>query len=290
MALLINGLVKDFFLSNNPIFVNIEETNVFDFFTVKVGTYPESTITPINKKATIDISSYVKSLLPLGTNMVRLAIVVSSYRKVSGNDQLLSSTTLNKYFIRGGKRGSQTNTTAISESILKPVDKIPYWADYLTTYSYLKTKINPAIIAELLLNPDGRTDVDRRKVKGCNSTYVKFLNSLGGYSYWMFEGVADQQKNTNEGLINNTRMIDLGNSYDQELELYSKVPKSYIALIQDLIISPEIYIYRLGEEGVVWDRYYSANNTLEVNPAKNAQSVKVKLKPFNKFNPQLVWE
>lgn len=290
MALVINGLVKDFFLSNNPIFVNIEETNVFDFFTVKVGTYPASTITPINKKATLDISSYVKSLLPLGTNMVRLAIVVSSYRKVSGNDQLLSSTTLNKYFIRGGKRGSQTNTTAKPSSALIVTDKIPYWSGYPATYSYLNVANNPASIEFIVLNPDFMRNTDLRKVKGCNSTYVMFLNSLGGYSYWMFEGVTDQQKNTNEGLINNTRMIDLGNSYDQELELYSKVPKSYIALIQDLIISPEIYIYRLGEEGVVWDRYYSANNTLEVNPAKNAQSVKVKLKPFNKFNPQLVWE
>lgn len=290
MALNINGLVNDFFLSNNPIFVNIEETNAFDFFTVKVGSYPASTITPINKKAILDISSYVKSLLPLGNNMVRLSIVVSSYRKVGGNDQLLSSTTLNKYFIRGGKRGSQTNTTGKPLSALIVTDKIPYWNGYLATYSFLNTTNNQASIEMIVVNPDFMRNTDLRKVKGCNSTYVMFLNSLGGYSYWMFEGVTDQQKNTNEGLINNTQMIDLGNSYDQELELYSKVPKSYIALIQDLIISPEIYIYRIGEEGIVWDRYYSANNTLEANPAKNAQSVKVKLKPFNKFNPQVVWE
>lgn len=289
MALVINGLVKDFFLSNNPILVNIEETSAFDFFTVKVGSYAASTITPINNKATLDISSYVKSLLPLGNKMVKLSIVVSSYRKVSGNDQLLSSTTLNKHFIRGGKRGSQTNTTAQPNEILKTTDKIPYWAGYPGVFSRLIQSSGFWSISNIQLDP-AFDFVEQRKIKGCNSIYVRFLNSLGGYSYWMFEGVTDQQKNTNEGLINNTRMIDLGNSYDQELELYSKVPKSYIALIQDLIISPDIYIYRLGEEGVVWDRYYSANNTLEVNPAKNAQSVKVKLKPFNKFNPQLVWE
>lgn len=289
MALNVNGLTKDFYLSNNPIIVDIEETQDHDYLTIKIGSYAASMLTPIAKKAKVDVSSYIKTLYD-NSNITKVPIVISSFKRVNNVDQLVNSTTLTKHFIRGGKRGGQTNTTVQPNTILKVTEKIPYWDGYFTTYGYLNTTNNPALIEQILVNPDFMRSVDKRKVKGCNSVYVRFLNSLGGYSYWMFEGVTDQQKNTNEGLINNTRLIDLGNSFDQEIELFSKVPKQYIALIQDLIVSPDIYIYRLGEEGVVWDKYYSNNNTVEVNPAKNAQSVKIKLKPFNKFNPQTQWQ
>jgi len=293
MALSVTGLEKDFYYANNTIFVQINESAPFDYFTVKIGSFETMTLTPISGKVRIDISSYIKSLLPKlngDNNLISMSINVMSHLKLLNATQIVSSTTITKYFLRGGIRGNRSNVNAQPNVNLKVTENLPYWKGYFRTVSFIDTLRNPNTIRHSLLNPDTIRGVEQRKIKGCNPTYVMFLNSLGGYSYWMFEGITDQQKNSNLGVINNNVTIDLGNTFEQEIELYSKVPKAYIALMQDLIISPEIYIYSLGESGVEWTRYTSKNNTLEVNPAKNAQSVKIKLEPFNQFNPSIIWQ
>lgn len=298
MAILVNGLTGDFFYANNPIFVSIQESMFYSYFTVKIGSYNPIRITPIAsgagiKSVRIDISSYIKSLIPNlnhDNTVLNVPIDILSWRSLAiGGGYTVSSFSTSKNFVLGGVRGNGSNVQATPSTFLRPVSKTPYWVGYPVDESFITNSASGYYIQKTPLNPSGRSDVERRKIKGCNPTYVKFLNSLGGYSYWMFEGITDQQKNTNSGIINNNVTIDLGNQFDRELELYSKVPIDYMALIQDLIFSPEIYIYRLGGSGVIWDRYYSGNNTLDVNPAKSAQGVKIKLKPFNNYNPQRIW-
>lgn len=307
MALIVTGLTGDFFYSNNPIFVTIQELNLHEYITVKIGDYEPIRITPIRtnpitepiatKISRIDISSYIKSLIPnLNQNntVQNINIDIISWENswiggVVPIPMTVSSFSITKNFVLGGVRGNGTNVQAATATFLRPTAKTPYWVGYPVDESFITNSASGWYIQKTPLNPSGRSDVERRKIKGCNPTYVKFLNSLGGYSYWMFEGVTDQQKNTNSGIINNNVTIDLGNQFDRELELYSKVPIDYMPIMQDLVFSPEIYIYRLGGSGVIWDRYYSGSNTLEVNPAKSAQEVKIKLKPFNNYNPQRIW-
>lgn len=293
MALIVTGLTGDFFYSNNPIFISIQETEPYSYFTVKIGSYEPIRVTPVDGSARIDISSYIKSLIPnlnQDNTVQNIKIdVISWFSLPIGGASTVSSLSITKNFILGGVRGNGANVQAATATFLRPTEKTPYWVGYPVDESFITNSATGWYIQKTPLNPGVRTDVERRKIKGCNPTYVKFLNSLGGYSYWMFEGVTDQQKNTNSGIINNNVTIDLGNQFDRELELYSKVPIGYMALMQDLIFSPEIYIYRLGGSGVIWDRYYSGSNTLDVNPAKSAQGVKIKLKPFNNYNPQRIW-
>lgn len=298
MALIVQGLTGDFYYSNNPIFVLIEETSIYDYLTIKIGNYEPIIITPItsstgSKYARLDISSHIKSLFPVlnrNNDLVNVSIEIISWASLTWDAVVVSNFSTSKNFVLGGVRGNQTNVQATTGVYLRPTEKTPYWAGYPMVESHITNASGVWHIDHSLFNPDGRTDVERRKIKGCNPIYVMFLNSLGGYSYWVFEGITDEQKNTNSGIINNNVTIDLGNQFDRELELYSKVPIDYITLMQDLIFSPEIYIYRLSSSGVIWDRCLSGNNTLSVSPAKSAQEVKIKLKPFNRYNPQLIWQ
>ena len=86
---------------------------------------------------------------------------------------------------------------------------------------------------------------DYRKIKGCNPTYMKFKNSIGGYSYWLFENWTDETSNSDYGVVEKQNNIyDLGNEEQSKITVFSKVPSRYNAMMSDLIVSEEIYLYR----------------------------------------------
>lgn len=301
MALRVQGLEKDYYLANNPIFVSMNEIRPMDYYSIRIGIYNNIIVTPkgliiglINPWTSINISSYIKSLFPElkhNNNVLKVEINIRAIKRELNFESIVSSITLNKFFVFGGKRTNESNLTLQSGQQLKLTEKIPYWRGYENSLSFLHVTPTMSELNHIDIDVTPHESfVEQKKIKGCNSVYVKFLNSLGGYSYWLFEGLTDQQKNEHLGTINNSKVIDFGNNYEREIELYSKVSRAYLPIIQDLIISPEIYIYRLGEGGIVWDRHYAGNNTIDVNPAKSAQEVKVKLKPFSRFKPALIWQ
>ncbi len=201
--------------------------------------------------------------------------------------EIINEELLNKGFVYGGLRGNKSNIFARINTPLTPTEKLPYFKGYPNTYSVIEPSESGYSIlhTELLITNPNAVNI---KVRGCYNVYVKFLNSLGGYSYWMFESYTDEQKNTNSGIINNHVSFDLGNKLDQEIELYSKVPRDFIPLIQDLIISPEIYIY--DKDNDEYNKYYSSSNTVQSIPYKAGQKLKIKLKPFTNYNPQVLWQ
>lgn len=296
MAITIQGLEQDNYLVNNPILVRIKESSLIDYYSLNIGSYTNIIVTPINasNEIVVDISSYVKSMFPLfnqNSNMISVQFNIRAIKKEmlypSGfATTIVSSVVINKFFCFGGRRINKSNQIIQPSTVIKVTDKLPLWLGYPLTESiaYLgsinhSTPLQPSPLF-----------YEQKKIKGCNSIYVKFLNSLGGYSYWLFEGISDQQKNNHLGILNNSHIEDLGNDLEKEIELYSKVSRAYMPLMQDLIISPEIYIYRLSDGGFEWDRYYSGSNTVEFNPAKSAQEIKVKLKPFLNFKPTTIWQ
>ena len=291
MALTVTGLSSDYYFSNNPIYLALKETSEFDYFTIKIGEFAPASVTPINDLARVDISNYIKSSFQRTDNFRQLNVIVSAIKNsYIGNATVpttISTTTINKRFIRGGKRGDLSNVNATNGQSLVVTERVPYWAGYPIIVTSVQSS---GLMDYLPANIESDPFFERMKIKGCNSVYVNFYNSLGGNSYWLFEGITDSQKATHQGIINNRINFDLGSEFDKEIELYSKVPKRYIPLMQDLIISPNINIYTVTDSGVVWQRYYSTGNTIEYNPSKNAQEVKIKLKPFNKFKPKTIWE
>ena len=304
MAFSVTGLDGNGYLSNNPIIVQIGDDVVYYFrisFSKDNGaTYLDFQLTPINKRARINITPIIKGMFPnLNQNNqnllvnIKISTIVLVSDPITGNtnESILNTVTMNKSFIRGGVRGNGRNLTLPVGAVLNPDRNIytPYFPGYPNEVSSIINDNGNLWIAKQNINPLAPNVIKRRE-KGCNSTYVKFLNSLGGYSFWLFEGNTYEEKNTNSGIINNLSIIDLGNEVQEELELYSKVPRNFISIMKDLIISPEIYIYSLTEQGETWSRYYSGSNTIEINPVKTSQEVKIKLKPFTNYNPQVIWQ
>lgn len=294
MALTIIGLQSNYYLANNPIYITVRETSPWDYVTVKVGNLPVATVTPIDNEVRFDIAPFIKSLMPnvsfnVSDNILSAEVRVTTFRRLLNNEGLLvSQETFNKTFIRGGNNRNLPNYNVSANQILKVTDKLPYWSGYGARYSRMIQAGSINTIREYLLDhPQDILEIERLSVKGCNPKFVKFLNRLGGYSYWLFEVSETTLTNNDLGTINNNYIADLGYSYNEEIELYSKVPERYMALMEDLIFSPSTWLFE--KEANKWHRVKLSNNNVKINRANKAQEFRIKIKPFTNYNPSLIW-
>ena len=191
-----------------------------------------------------------------------------------------------KSFIRGGVRTNDINKSLTPNQGLRVASTVPVWSGY-PVFDY---RINAYYIIEQIAQAS-ISDIDNRRTKGCNNIYVKFLNQNGGYSFWLFESFIKRESNVNLGYSVNTsvnKLVDLGNESKNNVSVYSKIPKNYLRYAQDLIISPDIYIYT-PEESNVWTKVFSKNNSVEFDNIKKVYSVFLNLEFQYRFNPSLLW-
>lgn len=252
---------------------------------------------PIDNSVTINISPMIKasfkepihdtnytgtSISNVNSNQYRITINAFFF----DNDEFETiTTTFIRNFIRGGRREQSTTSFTLPIGYnLRTNDLIPVWAGYPTSKYSVNTDY--FIKREVTF-----TDYEQMRIKTCDPMYIKFLNSLGGYSYWLFEGYTKDESNDNLGIIQGYNTLkDLGNDVDFNLQLYSKVPKRYITIIQDLISSPEIYIFRNNQPvSKAWERITSNNNKYEFKPTKDVYEVKLKFNRYYSYNPSLIW-
>ncbi|HET8838046.1 MAG TPA: hypothetical protein VFM82_03540 [Flavobacteriaceae bacterium] len=314
----ISGIESNLYLSDNPIFVrlyNISQNAKYVEIRVR-NTSTQETPKPLryyryaNEDLNIDISSIVKSMMPkpdhirpflsagsisniyqnyfYGNSIVLEFMFVEVMQ--NGSENVL---TRKKTFIRGGKRTYQSNQNLSNGDVLSPTETIPVWNGFPFEYYYLgtiSTEVlsiiqDPRIIRSKIAPVNL---VKRLKVKGCEPKYVKFLNSLGGYSYWLFENWETEESNDNLGsILGRTEVTDLGNEYESEIELISKVPQQFLPIIKDLIFSEEIYLYNPTEQN--YTRVSSDGNNVKENPFDVNFKVKLKFKLYNRYNPSLIW-
>lgn len=293
MALTITGLQSNYYLANNPIYITVRETSPWDYATVKVGSLPVATVTPIENQVRFDIAPFIKSLMPnvsfnVFDNIISAEIRVTVFRRGISIVIPISQATFNKTFIRGGNNRNLPNYNISANQVLKVTDKLPYWSGYNAMYSRMVQAGSVNTISEYpLSNPQDILEIEHLSVKGCNPKFVKFLNRLGGYSYWLFEVSETTLTNNDLGTINNNYIADLGYSYNEEVELYSKVPERYMALMEDLIFSPSTWLFE--KEANKWHRVKLSNNNVKINRANKAQEFRIKIKPFTNYNPSLIW-
>lgn len=208
--------------------------------------------------------------------------------------------TVTKRFIRGGKRTDRTNLT-VPLGYLMPTPKLPVWTGRELTISQLTP--NGIQITSLADFPEANKVY--MQTKGCDSTYVKFINQNGGYSYWLFENITDSESNGALGsyvrigggisdgassvsrISTKTGYQDLGNTSDVTLSLSSKVPAEFLPYMNDLVISPDIYFYDTKLN--MWHHATSARNTVPRESNRKAYQVKINLNVDNRFNPSLLW-
>lgn len=252
----------------------------------------------LDGQLTVDISAAVKTMFKAPKHNTGVGANENSGREVFNflftvvfrvpgflQDQYSFSSVVNQVFFRGGKRGQHFNIPVIFNSILRSSDKIPVWSGY-PALEY--TAGNSFNIFQSIPSP---AVTEQMKVKGCNPVYLKYMNSLGGYSFWLFEGENETTSTDNGGYSNSlTNVIDFGNSSEQEIELYSKVPARYHGLMLDLIDSPEIYIYNPTLVGEQYFRVVNSNNDMERGNFKKVYEVKFKFKRVTNYNAQILWQ
>lgn len=294
MALTITGLQSNYYLANNPIYITVRETLSWDYATIKLGSLPVAIVTPIEDAVRVDIAPFIKSLMPnvsfnVSDNIMTTEIRVTTFKRILDLYLMRSQATLTKTFIRGGNSRNLPNYNLTANQLLKVTDKIPYWSGYDARYSRMIQAGSLNTISEYPVDhPQNRPNQkERLSVKGCNPKFVKFLNRLGGYSYWLFEVSETTLTNNDLGTINNSYIADLGYSYNEEIELYSKVPERYMALMEDLIFSPSTWLFE--KEANQWHRVKLSNNNVKTNRANKAQEFRIKIKPFTNYNPSLIW-
>lgn len=230
-------------------------------------------------KVFVNIQSIAKSLfdVPNGTTNNASKIQISITTNTGEN------LTFTKDFVRGGKRVNDTNQTISPNQTLRLSNNLPVWSgfpisDYFLSSSYL---IEEKLLADV-------TNIDYRRIKGCNNIYLKFLNQKGGYSYWLFESYAEKETNTNLGYLVNSKtnnLLDLGNESKSDLQIYSKIPKEYRDYARDIIVSPDIYAYQNGG----WKKIFSKGNSVEFDNIKKVYVTNLNIDLNYRYNPSLLW-
>ncbi len=300
------GIESDRYLINNPIIVNVSSLIVPIYYKVVISNLTNQKVSTnlisypdILGSSKIGLDSVIKSLFeyPSDANgyLISNQIVPNSnlykisiyYNYIDSLTSLPTGDILGyevvKTFIRGGKRTAISNQSISGLSILTLTENLPIWGGFDTAEYYLDSQ--NLIRKRLLMEVPTDSKINLR-TKGCNEIYVKFLNQNGGYSNWLFESHVDNENNDNiGGFIKNNLPSDLGNEVQNKIICNSKVPKYFIKIINDLIVSPEIYIFINGS----YDRVRSSNNSVSYDNVKRSYNVNINFELDYRFNPSLLW-
>lgn len=286
-----HNLNSNGYLVNNEIWMRLQSDIAVKYFTVyvyyffgsstKFILYPNSSST----KVVFNLQPIIKSLMipPDGQTGFDGSINFMQMNVQIGTDSEFSALDINKYFIRGGNRTNDTNQTQSPNINLRISNRLPVWSGYPAIDEYTENyevKTRNVSLAE---------NVDYRRVKGCNNTYVKFLNQKGGYSYWLFESFSERESATNLGFNSypESGFVDFGSETKYDFRLYSKIPAEYVNYAKDIIVSCGIYIYDEGTAS--WKTAFMKSNSIEYDNIKKVYAVALSLDLHYRFNPSLLW-
>lgn len=273
------------YLINNEIWFNVKADADILYFKFVFTNFSNAKITPAfisyadpRDNVFVNIQSIVKALfdVPNGNTNNSTKIQISITANTGEN------ITFTKDFIRGGNRTNDVNQTISPNQSLRLYETLPVWSgfpayDYFLTPTYVIEQKNLADV----------TNIDYRRIKGCNNIYLKFLNQKGGYSYWLFESFSEKEIGNPIGSTvgTNNNLLDLGTISQSELRVYSKIPREYKQYAFDLIVSPDIFAYQNGG----WKKIFLKSNSIERDNIKRVYSVSLNLDLNYRFNPSLLW-
>lgn len=273
------------YLINNEIWFNINSDIDITYYRISLMNLANGktssqfiSYADANENAFVNIQPIVKSLfdVPDGSTNNSAKIRISITTNTGTNIQFT------KDFVRGGNRVNETNQTISPNQSIRLNTALPVWSgfpayDYFLSSDYV---IQEQTLAEV-------TNIDYRRIKGCNNIYLKFLNQKGGYSYWLFESYSEKENNNPVGFLVDSKndLLDLGQESKSDLQVYSKIPREYRQYAFDLIISPDVYAYQNG----TWKKIFLKSNSVERDNIKRVYSVNLNIDLNYRFNPSLLW-
>lgn len=270
----VSGLENNYYLAGNDIWIQVSNFP-------KVPIRLELKCTNLNTTVTMPIfrlyanssnifrfnlSQVIRPLQPVPNHTV--ANSLQNYKiefTVVFEDNTSESLSLEKYFIRGGRVKNNVDEWYLSDGFKLVIAK---WVDWrgIVLPSYA-SKIQGSLIVEYV--PLAAETFKMILPSGCNAKIVKFLNSLGGYQYWVFETFEIEKKSKGKAIVSRIPMrlredtgLNIGTTSTKTITLKTKTPVELQPIIMDLLESPEVFIYDpMGTDSASnWYRLQLANN------------------------------
>lgn len=275
----ITGLENNYYLSGNDIWITISN---FPKVPMRLQLKPSNldtgvTLGTLTLYANLDnvfkfnISQIVRGLQPVPNHLTLNAL--QSYRfeiLVTFDDNTTEATAIEKYFIRGGRDKNNIDEWFLNSNSPLVIDKWVEWRGI--TLPGFANKIMTNVIVDYV--PSVANTYYMELPQLCNSTILKFRNSLGGYQFWVFESYEIRPKVRSKSAIQkiSSRLRDddfmnLGTDRDKQIVLKTKTPVDLQNIIFDLIESPEVMIYDpLGvDNSSKWQRLKLNSNDAVLN-------------------------
>jgi len=173
--------------------------------------------------------------------------------------------TVSKYFIRGGRDKNNIDEWYLSDGFPLVISKWVDWRGILLPGYANKIQGN-AIIDYI---PVASDTFKMNLLESCNAKIIRFLNSLGGYQFWVFEVSEIKPKVKGKNIISQIPMQlradvsrNTGTDTVREITLKTKTPAELQPIILDLISSPEIQMYDPAgvDEASSWHRLQLSNS------------------------------
>lgn len=255
-------------------------------------TYPPFTLYPSAKGISIDLSPYIKGLMP------NPYVPASSYQNPVPNYQRFtvtveetqsntSQTFTNKTFIRGFERTkSNSPITLPVGTTLNNAERIPIWGSYPRARFYIASNNNIQVQTVI----DTQYTKQMKVPATCNPFYVRFLNSLGGYSFWLFNSWEWETKGDPVGVIKNDVGINnrsLGFTEENTVTVDTRVKREFYGMMRDLCVSPVVQVY--NQFDMEWLKIELQGSSFSTSNYEDLQEPTFKFDLMLGVNPQAIW-
>lgn len=275
----VKGLDNDYYLTQNDIWVKVSDLTI-ETSVLELTVYNETTgasLKPFimspspNREFVFNVCIPVRGLMPypdhMNINSLQKFTLSFKFKKSDNTYEDDHAISITKFFILGGR-----NKQATKEWYLNPSEELVVgkWINWngVTLPSFAK-RIQGDEIVDFIPNETINIDLTT-----CNYKIIKFLNSLGGYQYFIFERYEKKTKSkagkSVRVLNDRLRLDDFKNTKmntDRSIEFYDETTKEAQIVIEDLVCSPEVLLYDESgdDEHSKWQRLIIENNEAIIN-------------------------
>lgn len=315
--MIVGRIPAEIYFANNPVYIELRDDAAERIVVTARNNSTlkefELTLDLYNGMAMFDASIIAKAMMPLplnslvyqeqGLNYNRVNITFT-YESMDSDDEIIDVQNQTLTFIRGGLVvGNNIYITDGSELIES--ERVPVWSGYPTGMAEVEG--NQIIYRTILQDKE----IEVMPTLTCNGMYLMWLNSKGGYSFWLFEIWEIELKSDKSDVLQEYRPTDnyqgfqtTGNKSTYSINVQSAIKKSYFNHIKSLVNSPEVWVFNLENfvdyysnfnpvippiNGIQWKRIHNNGNSFNWNSWEVRKDVSFNFDLVLTENREMLW-